>query len=96
MTEQLIVVPLSPRGVADASLVHLPAVSRERKTPNGAGIMLEVFHDRLAGNNGIPPYEWPSACGPVGIVYAKGGAFEDSLVCASCTAAVRRTGRVAA
>ena len=85
--ERFLVVPIID-GVADATMVHLPAEYRERPATNGAGLIRVWFADRLELNHGIPPYEWPSECGVDGVVYAQGGPFEKPNVCAACKAAV--------
>jgi hypothetical protein len=75
--EQLVVVEIVD-GMADESLVHLPAY--RSNSERGSRF---VDYD-------FPPSVWPPACKAFtsGSVYARGGEFAGSLICRACEEAV--------
>ena len=73
--EQLVVVEIID-GVADTTLVHLPAVQC-----HGGGLKFHSFD--------FPPATWPPACQQIrsGAVYVRAGMLADAVVCPDCEAA---------
>ncbi len=78
--DRLVVVPIVD-GVADTSVVHLPAA--ERGCGGHGQIVIRLQDLKWA------PRTWPSRCGTVsaGAVYNHGGLLEDAPVCGACQAA---------
>lgn len=88
--EVLVIVPLKS-GVADLTVLHEPAVSIKLSAAQG-GPRTVTLQDRIDRANGIPPYEWPSVCGVVGVVYRKGGPLEYRPMCESCSVTLLELG----
>jgi hypothetical protein len=72
--EQLVIVDITD-GIANTSLVHLPAVRCQK-----GGFRFDAYD--------FPPATWPSACGTgSGSVYVRAGLLEHAEICGDCLAA---------
>lgn len=87
MTEQLVIAPLKNGVVADGPL-HEPAESKRSRASETRVGRRVYLAERIAANNGIPPYDWPAKCGVFGIVYIRDGVFAGREMCAECAVAV--------
>jgi len=73
--EQLVIVDITD-GIANTSLVHLPATRC-----NKGGFRFDSYD--------FPPATWPAACGNgSGAVYVRAGVLEDAGICPDCEAKV--------
>jgi hypothetical protein len=69
--EQLVIVEITD-GIADTSLVHLPA-----ERCNKGGFRFDSYD--------FPPSTWPAACGRgSGSVYVRAGCLADARICPEC------------
>jgi len=80
--ERLVICPLDGDHIADGP-VHRPATYK-LDYPDGAPPRRVLFTELLARGSGVPPYEWPTRCGKIGLVYAHDGVLSERAECPDC------------